>query len=46
MTTANLLMDRYYYELNWKEAAANNELKISAAKMRVKRYLDAEGRVA
>ena len=45
-TTAKLLLDRYYYELKWEEAAARNGLKVSAAKMRVKRYHDMEGRVA
>ena len=45
-TTAKLLLDRYYYELKWEEAAARNGLKVSAAKMRVKRYQDSEGRVA
>lgn len=45
-TTTSLLMDRYYYELKWEEAAARNGLKISAAKMRVKRYQDTRGRVA
>ena len=45
-TTAKLLLDRYYYELRWEEAAARNGLKVSAAKMRVKRYQDSEGRVA
>ena len=45
-TTAKLLLDRYYYELKWEEVAARNRLKVSAAKMRVKRYHDTEGRVA
>ena len=45
-TTAKLLLDRYYYKLKWEEVAERNGLKVSAAKMRVKRYHDTEGRVA
>ncbi len=45
-TIAKLLLDRYYYELKWEEVAERNGLKVSAAKMRVKRYHDTEGRVA
>ena len=45
-TIAKLLLDRYYYELKWEEVAERNGLKVSAAKMRVKRYHDTEGRGA